>query len=185
VVWLVSHLKATWPPNANLTQPPQWCAPWGGRGGSQRHPYTGVRTQLASTPPTTSAYSTRRWKNTSRGYATPFLLETLRGRATQPMRQAPAPPDRSHQPRRRRHHHRGLRRLGHTTDLATAGFTPMGAGWRSSKPLRRSSCGTGPNRPQLRVHCSGVSRLRLGGPSPPPPERAVFHEALFGCWASA
>jgi hypothetical protein len=27
VVWLVSHLKATWPPNANLTQPPQWCVP--------------------------------------------------------------------------------------------------------------------------------------------------------------
>ena len=27
MVWLVSHLKATWPPNANLTQPPQWCVP--------------------------------------------------------------------------------------------------------------------------------------------------------------
>ena len=25
MVWLVSHLKATWPPNVNLTQPPQWC----------------------------------------------------------------------------------------------------------------------------------------------------------------
>jgi hypothetical protein len=38
VVWLVSHLKATWPPNANLTQPPQWCVPRGRRGGSQRRP---------------------------------------------------------------------------------------------------------------------------------------------------
>ena len=27
MVWLVSHLKATWPPNTNLTQPPQWCVP--------------------------------------------------------------------------------------------------------------------------------------------------------------
>ena len=25
MVWLVSHLKATWPPNVNLTQRPQWC----------------------------------------------------------------------------------------------------------------------------------------------------------------
>lgn len=25
MVWLVSHLKTTWPPNANLTRPPQWC----------------------------------------------------------------------------------------------------------------------------------------------------------------
>ena len=31
MVWLVSHLKATWPPNANLTQPPQWCVPRGRR----------------------------------------------------------------------------------------------------------------------------------------------------------
>ena len=38
MVWLVSHLKATWPPNANLTQPPQWCVPRGRRGGSQRRP---------------------------------------------------------------------------------------------------------------------------------------------------
>ncbi len=27
MVWLVSHLKATWTPNANLTQPPQWSVP--------------------------------------------------------------------------------------------------------------------------------------------------------------
>ena len=27
MVWLVSHLKATWPPNATLTQPRQWCVP--------------------------------------------------------------------------------------------------------------------------------------------------------------
>jgi hypothetical protein len=38
VVWLVSHLKATWPRNANLTEPPQWCVPRGRRGGSQRRP---------------------------------------------------------------------------------------------------------------------------------------------------
>ena len=38
MVWLVSHLKATWPPNANFAQPPQWCVSRGRLGGSQRRP---------------------------------------------------------------------------------------------------------------------------------------------------
>lgn len=69
-------------------------------------------------------------------------------------------------------------------DLATAGFTLMGAGLALVEEFAKLILRNKPKAALAPSPLLGCVQARPGETEPPPPERALFHQALFG-WHSA
>ncbi|MDM4138787.1 MULTISPECIES: hypothetical protein [Mycobacterium] len=65
-------------------------------------------------------------------------------------------------------------------DLATAGFTLMGAGLALVEAFTKLILRNKPKSASAPSPLLGCVQARPGETEPPPPERAVFHQALFG-----
>ena len=65
-------------------------------------------------------------------------------------------------------------------DLATAGFTLMGAGLALVEAFTKLILRNKPQSATAPSPLLGCVQARPGDTEPPPPPRAVFHEALFG-----